>query len=94
MQAPPPTGAFRSWRTHGGLIAPHLWTGITRIRPGAGVAVVGNPQQCGDTLQAFINLGCCSFCLSGCLHDAEAERFARLVRPILVERNRARMLTA
>lgn len=80
--------------THGELIAPHLWTGITRVRPGAGIAVVGDPQQCADTLQQFIDIGCHSFCLSGYLHDAEAERFARLVRPILAERNRARMQAA
>ena len=78
-------------RTHGELIAPHLWTGITRVRPGAGIAIVGNPEQCAATLQQFIDLGCHSFCLSGYLHDAEAERFARLVRPILAERNRGRM---
>ncbi len=78
-------------RTHGDLIAPHLWTGITRVRPGAGICVVGDPVQCADTLQQFIDLGCHSFCLSGYLHDAEAERFARLVRPILAERNKGRM---
>lgn len=77
--------------THGELIAPHLWTGITKVRPGAGIAVVGNPQQCADTLQQYIDLGCHSFCLSGYLHDEEAERFARLVRPLLAERNGARM---
>lgn len=78
-------------REHGDLIAPHLWTGITKVRPGAGIAVVGDPRQCADTLQQFIDVGCHSFCLSGYLHDAEAERFARLVRPILAERNGARM---
>ena len=81
-------------QTHGELIAPHLWTGITRVRPGAGICVVGNPVQCADTLQQFIDLGCHSFCLSGYLHDAEAERFARLVRPILAERNSSRMHAA
>lgn len=81
-------------QTHGDLIAPHLWTGITRVRPGAGICVVGNPAQCADTLQEFIDLGCHSFCLSGYLHDAEAERFARLVRPILAERNHPRMQAA
>ena len=80
--------------THGELIAPHLWTGITRVRPGAGIAVVGNPEQCARTLQNFIDLGCHSFCLSGYLHDEEAERFGRLVRPILQERNRERMPAA
>ncbi|MGE0225990.1 MAG: LLM class flavin-dependent oxidoreductase [Acetobacteraceae bacterium] len=81
-------------REHGELIAPHLWTGVTRVRPGAGIVVVGNPQQCAATLQQFIDLGCTSFCLSGYLHDEEATRFARWVRPLLMERNPGRMLAA
>ncbi len=78
-------------RTHGELIAPHLWTGITRVRPGAGIVVVGNPQQCADTLQQFIDIGCHSFCLSGYLHDEEARRFAAMVRPLLAKQNPGRM---
>jgi len=78
-------------REHGDLLLPHLWTGITRVRPGAGIAVVGNPAQCAATLQQFIDAGCHSFCLSGYLHDEEAERFGRLVRPILADRNRGRL---
>ena len=81
-------------REHGDLIGPHLWTGITRVRPGAGIVVVGNPVQCADTLQQFIDLGCSSFCLSGYLHDQEAARFARWVRPLLADRNAGRMLAA
>src|ERR1700726_2640137 len=77
-------------REHGDLLLPHLWTGITRVRPGAGIAVVGNPAQCAGTLQQFIDAGCHSFCLSGYLHDQEAERFGRLIRPILAENNRSR----
>jgi alkanesulfonate monooxygenase len=68
-------------------ITPHLWSGLTRFRPGAGIAVVGNAQQCADTLQQFIDVGCHSFCLSGYLHDEEAERFGRMVRPLLVQQN-------
>ncbi|MEM7255017.1 MAG: LLM class flavin-dependent oxidoreductase [Pseudomonadota bacterium] len=68
-------------------IAPHLWSGLTRFRRGAGIAVVGDPDQCADTLQSFIDAGCRSFCLAGYLHHEEAERFGRLVRPRLVERN-------
>jgi alkanesulfonate monooxygenase len=81
-------------REHGELIGPHLWTGVTRVRPGAGIVVVGNPLQCAETLQQFIDLGCTSFCLSGYLHDEEATRFARWVRPLLAERNQGRMLAA
>lgn len=69
------------------LIIPHLWTGITKVRPGAGVAVVGDPRQCADTLQKFIDIGCHSFCLSGYLHDEEAERFGRMVLPLLRANN-------
>jgi len=78
-------------REHGDLLLPHLWTGITKVRPGAGIAVVGNPAQCAATLQQFIDVGCHSFCLSGYLHDEEAERFGRLVRPILAANNRGRL---
>ena len=81
-------------REHGELIGPHLWTGVTRVRPGAGIVVVGDPAQCASTLQQFIDLGCTSFCLSGYLHDEEATRFACWVRPLLAERNRGRMLAA
>ncbi len=78
-------------RTHGELIGPHLWTGITRVRPGAGIVVVGNPEQCAATLQQFIDIGCHSFCLSGYLHDEEATRFGQMVRPLLALRNPGRM---
>lgn len=78
----------------GDLIAPHLWTGVSRARAGAGIVVVGNPEQCAATLQEFIDIGCVSFCLSGYLHDAEAARFARWVRPLLMRRNPGRMLAA
>ena len=78
-------------REHGEMIGPNLWTGITRVRAGAGIAVVGNPEQCADQLQAFIDAGCHSFCLSGFPHDSAATGFAAMVRPILAEKNKGRM---
>ena len=75
----------------GEVIERNLWTGITQVRPGAGIAIVGNPEQCAATLQDFIDLGCHSFCLSGYLHDEEAERFGKWIMPILRERNKARI---
>jgi len=80
-------------RAKGDVIAPNLWVGLAKARPGAGVVIVGNPEQCANVLQSFIDLGCHSFCLSGYLHDAEAARFDRMVRPILLDRNKARMAT-
>ena len=65
------------------LLTPHLWTGITKVRPGAGVAIVGNPEQVADTIRQFVDAGCHSFCLSGYPHDREATRFGELVRPLL-----------
>lgn len=81
-------------RTKGDLIAPNLWSGLTKARPGAGICIVGNPEQCADVIQRYIDIGCHSFCLSGYLHDEEAARFDRLVRPILLDRNRGRMKMA
>ena len=75
-------------------IAPNLWTGMTKVRPGAGIAVVGDPEQCAAVLQRFIDVGCHSFCLSGYLHDAEAERFGRLVLPLVASANPGRVPAA
>ncbi|WP_426619912.1 LLM class flavin-dependent oxidoreductase [Pseudomonas rustica] len=70
-------------KTVGRKMTPHLWTGITEVRPGAGVAVVGNPQQVAAQLMEFVEAGCTGFCLSGYPHHEEAERFGRLVMPLL-----------
>jgi alkanesulfonate monooxygenase len=67
-------------------IAPNLWAGLTTIRHGAGVMIVGNPRQAAETIQQFIDVGCTEFCLSGYPHDDEAERFGRLVMPYFRDR--------
>ena len=38
-------------------------------------------------LQEFIDVGCSGFCLSGYPHHEEAERFGRMVMPLLHQRN-------
>ncbi|MGI9480016.1 MAG: LLM class flavin-dependent oxidoreductase [Hyphomicrobiaceae bacterium] len=78
-------------KEYGKLIGPHLWTGLTQARPGAGIVIVGTPEQCASTIQDYIDIGCHSFCLSGYLHDAEAERFGAWVRPLLEARNPKRL---
>ena len=65
---------------------PHLWAGIGRVRPGAGVAVVGTPDQVASTLEEFVAAGCSDFCLSGYRHDVEATRFGELVLPHFADR--------
>ncbi|MBH66926.1 MAG: alkanesulfonate monooxygenase [Rhodospirillaceae bacterium] len=76
---------------YGEMLAPNLWTGLTAARPGAGIVIVGTPEQCADTLQKYIDIGCHSFCLSGYLHDEEAARFGNWVRPILCANNPGRI---
>jgi alkanesulfonate monooxygenase len=68
-------------KAEGYRIAPHLWSGISAVRPGAGVAIVGDPEQVTATIREFIEVGCSEFCLSGYPHHEEAERFGRLVMP-------------
>lgn len=58
-----------------------LWAGITTIRHGAGVTIVGSAEQVSETIQGYIDLGISSFCLSGYPHDDEATRFGDLVMP-------------
>lgn len=67
-------------------IGPHLWTGISKVRAGAGIAVVGDPEQVAATLQEFIDAGCSSFCLSGYPHAEAARIFAERVLPKFRER--------
>jgi alkanesulfonate monooxygenase len=74
-------------KERGPHLAPNLWSGLTRVRQGAGIAIVGDPAQCAAVIQRFIEAGCHSFCLSGYTHDAEAERFGRLVRPLIAADN-------
>ncbi len=62
---------------------PHLWAGIGLVRPGAGVAVVGDPHQVAATLGEFVDAGCREFCLSGYPHHTEATRVGELVLPLM-----------
>ena len=75
-------------------IAPHLWSGLSTVRPGAGVAMVGNPQQIAETLEQFIEIGCTEFCLSGSPHAREATRFGELVMPYFASRRSPELVTA
>jgi len=58
-----------------------LWAGITTIRHGAGVTIVGSAEQVTETIETYVDLGITSFCLSGYPHDEEATRFGELVLP-------------
>jgi len=61
----------------------NLWTGIGLARSGCGAAIVGNPDQVYQKLRRYMDMGICSFILSGYPHLQECEYFARLVLPRL-----------
>ncbi len=67
-------------------LGPHLWAGISKVRAGAGIAVVGNPAQIAMTLEEFVEAGCSSFCLSGYPHAKAARIFSEKVMPYFKER--------
>jgi alkanesulfonate monooxygenase len=66
-----------------GYAEPQLWTGIGRARSGAGAAIVGDPDQVLAKLRDYADLGIEAFILSGYLHAAEGDLFARHVLPHL-----------
>lgn len=68
-------------------IHPHLWTGISSVRPGAGLAVVGTPKEIANTLEEFIAAGCTSFCFSGYPHAEAARTFSQKIMPLFKGRH-------
>lgn len=75
--------ALRESADDSGYAEPNLWTGIGKARSGAGAAIVGNPDQVVEKLQAYAEAGVSAFILSGYTHIGEAERFAEMVLPRL-----------
>ena len=59
----------------------YSWSGIGKIRKGAGTALVGTPEQIKEGLQDYIDIGVKHFILSGFPHAEEAERFGASVLP-------------
>lgn len=60
-------------------IHPHIWTGISTVRVGAGIAIVGGPKEVAQTIEEYIEAGCTSFCFSGYPHAGAARDFSEKV---------------
>jgi alkanesulfonate monooxygenase len=66
-----------------GYVERNLWTGVGRARSGAGIAIVGDPDQVAGKLQEIRDAGVGTFILSGYPHLAECDLVARYVLPRL-----------
>ena len=66
-----------------GYLEPHLWTGVGRARSGAGIAIVGDPNQVSGKLLELRDAGIDTFILSGYPHLAECDLVAHHVLPKL-----------
>lgn len=75
--------ALRESADEAGYAEPNLWTGIGKARSGAGAAIVGNPDQVVEKIEAYTDAGVSAFILSGYTHIEEANRFAEMVLPRL-----------
>ena len=64
-----------------GYIEQNLWTGVGRARSGAGIAIVGDPDQVTNKLNELIDAGVSAFILSGYPHLKECDLFAKSVLP-------------
>ena len=64
-----------------GYLERHLWTGVGRARSGAGIAIVGDPDQVAGKLREIRDAGVDTFILSGYPHLAECDLVAQYVLP-------------
>ena len=83
-------GQGRQWELRGGAdsewyIEPGLWAGISVVRSGAGMEIVGSYQQVADRLLQYIDLGITVLILSGYPHLEECENIGRNVLPLVRE---------
>jgi alkanesulfonate monooxygenase len=72
---------LRSSSDDEGYIEQNLWTGVGRARSGAGIAIVGDPDQVLTKINELIDAGVSAFILSGYPHLKECDLFAKYVLP-------------
>ncbi|MDF2963672.1 MAG: alkanesulfonate monooxygenase [Paenibacillus sp.] len=68
------------------LLGPNLWAGLSIVRGGGSMLLVGTPQQVSDRLLEYIDAGISSFVLSGYPNLEEAEVTGRLLLPEIKRR--------
>lgn len=68
------------------VVGPNLWTGLSVVRSGGAILIVGTAEQVAERLMEYGDLGVTTFILSGYPHLEEAEIFGRTVMPIIREK--------
>lgn len=68
------------------VVGPNLWTGLSLVRSGGAILIVGTGEQVADRLIEYAELGVSTFILSGYPHLEEAENFGREVLPVFREK--------
>lgn len=77
--------ALRSQADENWWVEPGLWAGLSLVRRGAGMALVGSYQQVADYLLGYVDKGVEVFILSGYPHLEEAANVGRNVLPLVRE---------
>lgn len=78
---------LREQSQHNGFVAgPNLWTGLSTVRSGGAILIVGTAEQVADRLVEYAELGVSTFILSGYPHLEEGENFGRLAMPLFKEK--------
>jgi alkanesulfonate monooxygenase len=65
---------------------PNLWTGLSAVRGGGSLLLVGTPDQVSDRILEYAGLGISSFILSGYPNLEEAEITGELLLPLVKEK--------
>ncbi|MFO0662373.1 MAG: LLM class flavin-dependent oxidoreductase [Polyangiaceae bacterium] len=83
-------GQGRQWELRGKAdadwyLSPGLWAGISIVRSGAGMALVGSYERVAEMVLEYADLGISSFILSGYPHLEECNNVGRNVLPLVRE---------
>lgn len=68
---------------NGYLIAPNLWAGLSIVRGGGAMMLVGTPEQVADRIVEYADVGISSFILSGYPNLEEAHITGDLLLPVV-----------